>query len=91
MIESTLVLKRFADGAIKSLFEKGDIDMDNAGDSAVDDKAAIVGFENGSLERARQIELDDAIRVGFKAGMGSRQNAPAEWIGTRFPLGNCSR
>jgi cullin-4 len=31
--------------------------------------------------RNMQLELQDAIRTGFKAGMGSRQNAPAEWIG----------
>lgn len=34
------------------------------------------------LDRSRQLELQDAVRAGFKAGMGSRQNAPAEWIGT---------
>lgn len=27
-----------------------------------------------------QLELEDAVRAGFKAGLGSRQNAPAEWI-----------
>ena len=31
--------------------------------------------------RIRQLELQEAIRSGCKAGMGSRQNAPAEWIG----------
>lgn len=29
----------------------------------------------------QRLELEDAVRVGVKAGMGSRQNAPAEWIG----------
>lgn len=32
-------------------------------------------------ERARSSELRDAVHVGFKKGLGSRQNAPAEWIG----------
>lgn len=26
-------------------------------------------------------DLEEAVRTGFKLGMGSRQNAPAEWIG----------
>lgn len=30
--------------------------------------------------RMRMFELEEAVRTGFKTGMGSRQNAPAEWI-----------
>lgn len=32
------------------------------------------------IKSQTQLELEDAVRAGFKAGLGSRQNAPAEWI-----------
>lgn len=65
MIDGSLELKRFADGAVMKPFSK------ESPSTAL------------SSQDARQlIELQDAIRLGFKAGMGSRQNAPAEWIGT---------
>ena len=82
MIEGTLVLKRFADKSIAGLFEanpetsKSDEDID----MAPSDIPEIPG-EVGVPERQRRMDLEDTIRVGFKAGMGSRQNAPAEWIG----------
>lgn len=65
MIDGSLELKRFADGAVRKPFSK-----EGPSDSL------------GSEDARQLIELQDAIRVGFKAGMGSRQNAPAEWIGT---------
>lgn len=67
MIDGTLKLKRFADGVVASLVAADP----SASDSEVARKA------RGSA----QIELEDAVRNGFKAGMGSRQNAPAEWLG----------
>lgn len=33
-------------------------------------------------EGIRRIDLEDAIRNGFRQGFRSRDNAPAEWIGT---------
>jgi hypothetical protein len=35
----------------------------------------------GYNEAQRKLELEDAVRKGFRAGMSSRENAPAEWIG----------
>ncbi|ORX40484.1 putative ubiquitin-protein ligase [Kockovaella imperatae] len=69
MIDSTLTLKKFTDKSIARLFVEPDGDTDMAEATTV-----------SAVERIRQIELEDAIRRGFKAGMGSRQNAPAEWI-----------
>lgn len=84
MIEGTLSLKRFADQAVSSLFahlstaivaEKEEpMEADSYGLIKPDQK------KMNLLERARRLELEDAVRTGFKAGMGSRQNAPAEWI-----------
>ncbi|KAK4685778.1 hypothetical protein P7C73_g4368, partial [Tremellales sp. Uapishka_1] len=70
MIESTLALKRFTDRAVADLFPEEDI--------IVEDEVAI--NPQDGLERSREMDLEDAIRNGFKTGMGSRQNAPAEWI-----------
>jgi cullin-4 len=93
MIEETLKLKRFTDKSIAALFaspkaapaeklqpatdkdEEMDLDEDEAEDA--EDDAVIV---SGPM-REKQLDLQDAVRTGFKAGMGSRQNAPAEWIG----------
>ncbi|KAL7424503.1 hypothetical protein Q5752_000187 [Cryptotrichosporon argae] len=71
MIEGILALKRFVDPAVAELFAT----------SAYGD----VGRRGGLSKPADQaqqvrIELEDAVRNGFKAGMGSRQNAPAEWL-----------
>lgn len=78
MIDSTLKLKRFVDKAVAGLFaapvklisakEEGDLDMEN--------KPKL-----STADRNKQLELEDAVRSGFKGGLGSRQNAPAEWIG----------
>jgi cullin-4 len=81
MIESTLALKRFADGAIAALFATdGDVTMELDGPEDVFDSGRQRSRLTGD-ERTRQMELEEAIRTGFKIGMGSRQNAPAEWIG----------
>jgi len=97
MIDSTLKLKRFADRAVASLFHTAvkvihsdakedqgdvdDVDMEDSNGSSSgngkDKKKAKVSGE----DRTRQLELEEAVRSGFKAGLGSRQNAPAEWIG----------
>jgi cullin-4 len=89
MIESTLTLKRFADQAVQHLCGE-DYKSIEAGTS-IDYWIQSVTEAPGSPPVAkddlksryarRQIELSDAVRVGCKAGMGSRQNAPAEWIG----------
>ncbi|ORY31595.1 putative ubiquitin-protein ligase [Naematelia encephala] len=79
MIESTLTLKRFADKAVAGLF----VTPTAAAPSTVLVGPAYPGVAEPKLtsdEEARKMELEDAIRQGFKAGMGSRQNAPAEWI-----------
>jgi Fe-S cluster biogenesis protein NfuA len=78
MIEGTLTLKRFIDKALASLFQKSD-DVEMADND--EDQPKTVEAESKGSERNRQIELEDAVRLGFKAGIGSRQNAPAEWIG----------
>ena len=73
MIEGTLTLKRFADKAIKGLLAKEDVVM-TEGDLDIP-------VQSLTIQKDRQIELEDAVRSGFKQGLGSRQNAPAEWIG----------
>jgi cullin-4 len=80
MIDQTLKLKRFADRSVSSLFPSESSDNDeeerNGDDEEQDDPM------EGRLDRAqRKSELEDAIRKGCRAGMGSRENAPAEWIG----------
>jgi cullin-4 len=90
MIEETLVLKRFADRSIAGLF-----DRDNNPEEIVDEPMQETtglqlddddDMENtpspiGYNEAQRKLELEDAVRKGFRAGMSSRENAPAEWIG----------
>lgn len=92
MIERSLVLKRFADRAVTALFEmersalKADSTTEDDGDGQEQSAAEVARIQKeASAMVRRRIELEDAIRVGFKAGMGSRQNAPAEWIG-KFPF-----
>lgn len=68
MIDETLQLKRFADSSASGLFGLDSSDPDKMAGMAREDKD-------------RFYELRDAIHNGFKAGLGSRQNAPAEWIG----------
>ena len=82
MIEGTLTIKRFADNAVGGLFSsnvhrKQQADETNSSIEDVEEPVQALSVS----ERRRQIELEDSIRVGLKAGMGSRQNAPAEWIG----------
>lgn len=89
MIEETLILKRFADRSISGLFNRdeapldtGDEPMNGAGptlddDDDVEETPPPVGYN----EVQRKLELEDAVRKGFRAGMSSRENAPAEWIG----------
>ena len=86
MIDGTLNLKRFTDKSIRGLFSKHrKEEMSSIGEEGHHEKAEKVEEEEEpeltAEERKRLLELEDAIRVGFKAGMGSRQNAPAEWIG----------
>ena len=87
MIDETLILKRFADRSIAGLFARKEVvePMDEtAAKSGMDDDddapertPVPVGFS----EVQRKLELEDAVRKGFRAGMNSRENAPAEWIG----------
>jgi cullin-4 len=74
MIDGTLTLKRFADKAIKGLLAREDALRDE-GDLEAPVQSLTIE------EKDRQIELEDAVRSGLKQGLGSRQNAPAEWIG----------
>jgi len=88
MIEETLTLKRFADRSISGLFnrdeaplDKGDGPMNGAGPTLDDDDVEETPPPVGYNEVQRKLELEDAVRKGFRAGMSSRENAPAEWIG----------
>ena len=71
MIDETLKLKRFADSAVTGLF--------------VSNAASPTGMNKE--DRVHSSDLRDAVHVGFKKGLGSRQNAPAEWIGQFLHLG----
>lgn len=92
MIDETLKLKRSADQAVTTMVmnmrqpdhttadasEGPDMEIDN------DNAASPAGLAVDSLDgadRQRLYELRDAVRTAFKTGLGSRQNAPAEWIG----------
>ena len=66
MIDQTLTLRRFTNKAVAALFAR---------EEAGEPKAVT------REDKQRQLELEDAVRTGFKEGFGSRQNAPAEWIG----------
>lgn len=91
MIESTLKLKRFADRAVAVLFSRppknitaAQKEADDQGGEDGDGQDDVAMAEPRKIpqhERLRQLELEEAVRSGFKAGLGSRQNAPAEWIG----------
>ncbi|EIW72204.1 hypothetical protein TREMEDRAFT_24724, partial [Tremella mesenterica DSM 1558] len=70
MIESTLVLKRFADKAVTSLFPAST----GSQLSSPDERDAFL------VQHRQRIELEDAVLQGLKTGISSRQNAPAEWI-----------
>ena len=69
MIDQTLTLRRFTNKAVAALFSRKEIDVEGEGNTA------------SREDKQRQLELEDAVRTGFKKGLGSRQNAPAEWIG----------
>ena len=88
MIESSLTLKRFADKAVEGLFAReaiDTIDTDDDIDQVTLPSSKHLSSRDERAELRRKLELEDAIRVGFKLGMGSRQNAPAEWIGESPP------
>ncbi|WOO85803.1 Cullin-4A [Vanrija pseudolonga] len=78
MIESTLRLKRFVDTAVAALFSAPPkpIQATNDDDELMDIDAPSVDV----LAHNRRLELEESVRAGFKSGLGSRQNAPAEWI-----------
>ncbi|WVW86443.1 hypothetical protein I302_108491 [Kwoniella bestiolae CBS 10118] len=82
MIDGTLKLKRFIDKAISNLFEPAHENAIEEQDKK-DQKDVI---ERKRLRRNRQFELEEASRTGFKKGLGSRQNAPAEWIAKHLDL-----
>lgn len=77
MIESTLKLKRFVDTTVASLFSTPTktIQATTEADASAHDQEHL-----SEAERGRQLDLEDAVRSGFKFGLRSRQNAPAEWI-----------
>lgn len=78
MIDSVLKLKRFVDKAVAGLFDTPakPIEAAEDGDVEMEDTPKL-----SQEERNKQLELEEAVRSGFKAGLGSRKNAPAEWIG----------
>jgi cullin-4 len=94
MIDETLILKRFADRSIAGLFSEGvvgeatkemkngtaaegDVELEHFDDEESEKTPVPIGFSKPQ----RKLELEDAVRKGFRAGMSSRENAPAEWIG----------
>ncbi|KLT44674.1 ubiquitin-protein ligase [Cutaneotrichosporon oleaginosum] len=81
MIESVLKLKRFVDKAVADLFEVPAklIDATEAEDGDIDiaDTPHLIQKQE---DRIKQLEMEEAVRSGFKAGLGTRKNAPAEWI-----------
>lgn len=77
MIEGTLNFKRFADKAVSGLLAKEDAKV-------AEDELEVPLQSLTVQEQDRQIELEDAVRSGLKQGLGSRQNAPAEWIGQSY-------
>ena len=88
MIDETLILKRFVDRSITGLFARDDeaappVDdpADKSGLNDEDDEYERTPVPVGFSEVQRKLELEDAVRKGFRSGMGSRENAPAEWIG----------
>ena len=88
MIDETLVLKRFADRSIVGLFardEEAAAPVDSAADKSGlnddDDEHERPPAPVGFSEVQRKLELEDAVRKGFRSGMSIRENAPAEWIG----------
>lgn len=79
------------DGDAGKAIGKGDedgmqIDSDQVDTAATDIDSTLLVDSLGAKDRDRLLELRDAVRVGFKAGLGSRQNAPAEWIGESISL-----
>jgi cullin-4 len=87
MIDQTLTLKRFADRSISRLFEREAEDTaDGPAPPQDDDEPMQSTPALGLNESQRKLELEDAVRKGFRAGMSSRENAPAEWIGKQSPL-----
>ncbi|WWC64862.1 uncharacterized protein I303_107476 [Kwoniella dejecticola CBS 10117] len=87
MIDATLKMKRFTDGAISSLFSSAaENPAQKQTDQEEDKTAAKEISEKKRLRRNRQFELEESSRVGFKKGLGSRQNAPAEWIAKHLDL-----
>jgi len=88
MIDDTLVLKRFVDRSIAELFARDEQaaapvgeTADNSGLKDDDDEHERTPAPVGFSEVQRKLELEDAVRKGFRSGMSSRENAPAEWIG----------
>ncbi|TXT04899.1 hypothetical protein VHUM_03982 [Vanrija humicola] len=80
MIESTLRLKRFVDTAVAALFSAPPKPIQATND---DDEHMDVDLDAPSVDvlaHNRRLELEESVRAGFKSGLGSRQNAPAEWI-----------
>lgn len=63
------------DMGVKSAWHDGD---DEEMDTGRAEKNLAVGRQQ---EGIRRIDLEDAIRNGFRQGFRSRDNAPAEWIG----------
>lgn len=96
MIDSTLKFKRFADSAVAQIFggaarsapTRAAVERPSR-PSTPRARAALGGLRSGAVTPSEgaprgksrsQLELEDAVRAGFKAGLVSRQNAPAEWI-----------
>lgn len=89
MIDEILKLKRFAEKAVSNLFSEedakpllanDDVQMTSVEEKEEREKEMETVREKKQNVRMRMFELEEAVRTGFKTGMGSRQNAPAEWI-----------
>ncbi|KAE8541615.1 hypothetical protein D1P53_001784 [Cryptococcus gattii VGV] len=89
MIDEILKLKRFAEKAVSNLFSEedtkplladDDVQMISVEEKEEREKQMETARAKKQNVRMRMFELEEAVRTGFKTGMGSRQNAPAEWI-----------
>ncbi|OXM77936.1 ubiquitin-protein ligase [Cryptococcus neoformans Bt63] len=89
MIDEILKLRRFAEKTVSNLFSEEDteplpvdedVKMISVEEKEEREKEKEAAMEKRHSVRMRMFELEEAVRTGFKTGMGSRQNAPAEWI-----------
>lgn len=65
---------------LASRLPQSDVAVVLRGREAMGSSSTLPEPQEPQIKSQTQLELEDAVRAGFKAGLGSRQNAPAEWI-----------